>query len=136
MSPLLGLNTRRLFYDKLKVKSVKELEKFARAGKLLGLQGVKEKTVGNILKGVALFKKGRERINLASALKTADKFIKPFKNLRAKNIPAGHCAGCARRWESTKSCGSIRYPDKNYGYSPASDIKNVSIRSYQILSDS
>ena len=54
--------------------------------KLLGLEGVKEKTVENIL-GIALFK-GRERMDLASAVKTADEFIKPLKkNPYARKYP-------------------------------------------------
>lgn len=129
--PSVGPKHAKLFYDKLKVKSVKELEKFARAGKLLGLQGVKEKTVGNILKGIALFKKGRERMDLASALKTADEFIKPLKkNPYARKISA---CGSLRRMRETVGDIDIlavsAYPDKIMdAFLRLPDIKDVSAK--------
>lgn len=78
--PSVGPKHAKLFYDKLGIRGVKELEEFARRGKLLELEGIKKKTVENILKGIALLKKGRERMDLAQAINTADKFIQPLKN--------------------------------------------------------
>ncbi|MEK6567146.1 MAG: helix-hairpin-helix domain-containing protein, partial [Candidatus Omnitrophota bacterium] len=46
--PSVGPKHAKLFYEALGIKSVKGLEKSAKAGKLLGLEGVKEKTVENI----------------------------------------------------------------------------------------
>src|SRR3989338_5111379 len=78
--PSVGPKHAKLFYDELGIKSIKELEEFARKGKLLELEGIKKKTVENILKGIALLKKGRERMDLAQAINTADKIIQSLKN--------------------------------------------------------
>ncbi len=129
--PSVGPKHAKLFYDKLKVKSVKELEESARAGELLGLEGVKEKTVENILKGIALFKKGRERMDLASALKAADEFIKPLrKNPYARKISA---CGSLRRMRETVGDIDIlavsAYPDKIMdAFLQLPDIKDVSAK--------
>ena len=112
--PSVGPKHAKLFYDKLKVKSVQELEEFARKGKLLELEGIKEKTVENILKGITLFKKGRERMDLASALKAADEFIRPLKkNPYARKISA--CGSLRRMRETVGDIDILAvsgYPDK------------------------
>lgn len=129
--PSVGPKHAKLFYDKLKVKSVKELEESARAGKLLGLEGVKEKTVLNILKGIALFKKGRERMDLAKALKAADEFIKPLK----KNPCALKISACGSLRRMQETVGDIdilavsAYPDKIMdAFLRLPDIKDVSAK--------
>ncbi|RKY36068.1 MAG: hypothetical protein DRP73_03975, partial [Candidatus Omnitrophota bacterium] len=49
--PGVGPKTVKLLYEKLNVKSVEELEKLAKAGKLKGLPGIQSKTEENIIKG-------------------------------------------------------------------------------------
>ena len=97
--PSLGPKTVKLFYEKLKIKDVASLEKSAKSGKLLELEGVKAKTVENILKGISLVKKGKERIDIASAWKIADGFLKELKVLKEVNKIA--VAGSLRRMKET-----------------------------------
>ncbi|PIQ88786.1 MAG: DNA polymerase III [Candidatus Omnitrophica bacterium CG11_big_fil_rev_8_21_14_0_20_42_13] len=73
--PGVGPKTAKLLYDKLKIADINTLEKYAREGKLRNLEGLKEKTEENILRGIELVKKGRERMDLGTAFITADKFI-------------------------------------------------------------
>ena len=62
--PSVGPKTAKLFYDRLKISSVEKLYEAARKGRLLGLPGIKEKTVESILEGIELLKKGKERMDL------------------------------------------------------------------------
>lgn len=97
--PSVGPKHAKLFYEKLNIKSIAELEKAAREGKILSLEGIKEKTVENILKGIALTKKGRERMDLAAAISIASEFIKQLKASPAvKQITA---CGSLRRMKDT-----------------------------------
>jgi len=97
--PSIGPKTAKLFYDKLRIENIQMLEKFALEGKLLGLEGVKEKTVENILKGIALLKRGKERIDIASAWGIADRFVQELSALKeAKRVEV---AGSLRRMKET-----------------------------------
>ncbi len=55
--PGIGPKHAKLIYDNLKIKTVSELEKAAKKGKLKGLFGLGEKTEENILKGVTQVRK-------------------------------------------------------------------------------
>ena len=97
--PSVGPKHAKLFYDRLGIKNIKELEESAGKGKLLELEGIKKKTVENILKGIALLKKGRGRMDLANAINTADKVIQPLKsNPYLQKISA---CGSLRRMKET-----------------------------------
>lgn len=97
--PSIGPKHAKLFSEKLKIKSIAGLKKAARQGKLSGLEGIKEKTQDNILKGIALLEKGRERMDLGTAILTADEFIKPLKaHGYVKKITA---CGSLRRMKET-----------------------------------
>ncbi|MDD5005821.1 MAG: DNA polymerase/3'-5' exonuclease PolX [Candidatus Omnitrophica bacterium] len=97
--PSIGPKTAKLLYEKLKIKNISMLEKFAKEGKLLGLEGVKEKTVENILKGIAIVKRGSERLDIASACEIADRFIKELNSL--KEVKRIEVAGSLRRMKET-----------------------------------
>lgn len=73
--PGLGPRTVKLLYDELGIASLDELEKLARAGKLRGLPHIKEKTESNILKGLDLVRKGKERMPLGRALPLAEEIV-------------------------------------------------------------
>ena len=63
----LGPRTAKLLHDRLGVDSVEKLEEACRSGAILAVPGIRAKTRENILKGVALWKAGRERTPLSSA---------------------------------------------------------------------
>jgi len=97
--PSVGPKTAKLLYEKLRIKSVSDLQKAIQKNKLRGIFGIKEKTIENILKGIEVLKKGKERMTLAEALMAADEFVKPLSKLpEVKKIST---AGSLRRWKET-----------------------------------
>jgi DNA polymerase (family 10) len=97
--PSVGPKTVKLLYEKLKIKSVLDLEKAIKANKLEGIFGIKEKTIENILKGIELVKRGKERMSLAQATQVADEFISALKKIpEVKRIST---AGSLRRQKET-----------------------------------
>jgi DNA polymerase (family 10) len=70
--PGLGPKMAKRFHEELQVMGVDELEELARGGKLQGLSGIRAKTEEKILKGIELFRKGRERIPLGFVLPIAE----------------------------------------------------------------
>jgi len=97
--PGLGPKTAKLFYDKLKIASVDELEEMARSHKLHGLPGIKEKTEENILKGIELLRQGRERSLLGTILPLVNEIKERLKKLpKVKQISE---AGSVRRKKET-----------------------------------
>jgi DNA polymerase (family X) len=97
--PNVGPKTARMLHEKLAVTSLEELEALARAGKLSALPKIKEKTEENILKGIALVRKGRERFPIGKILPIA----REIEDLLRKAVPAGRfaIAGSIRRWKET-----------------------------------
>ena len=67
-----GPKTAKLLYEKAGVTSVERLEELARAHTLVGTPGIQAKTEENILKGIAVWKSGRERMPLGTALPVAE----------------------------------------------------------------
>lgn len=97
--PSLGPKTVKLLYEKLKIKSIPQMEAAIKKNKLRGIFGIKEKTAANILKGIEILKRGRQRLPLAQADLIAQEFLKPLKNLpEVKKISV---AGSLRRQKET-----------------------------------
>jgi len=97
--PSIGPKTAKLFYQHLKIRDIDELKKAAEAGRLLGLPGVKEKTIEKILSGINILREGQERMNLGVAARVADSFLEALKKLpEVKQISA---AGSLRRMKET-----------------------------------
>jgi DNA polymerase (family 10) len=97
--PSVGPKTAKLLYEKLKIKNISDLETAIKKKKLEGIFGIKEKTIENILKGIELLKRGKERMSLAVAIQVADEFIRPLKKLpEVKKISS---AGSLRRQKET-----------------------------------
>lgn len=97
--PGLGPKTSKLLYEKLKIKNIDELEKMVLEHKLAGLPGIREKTEDNILKGIEMLKRGRDRQPLGKVLPIANDILEHLK----KKAPVAKIdlAGSLRRWKDT-----------------------------------
>ncbi len=97
--PSLGPKTAKLLHERLKIKNIDELEKFARDHKLAGLPGIKEKTEKNIIRGIEMLRKGKERQPLGRVLPLASDIVEYLrKNAPVKKISV---AGSLRRMKDT-----------------------------------
>lgn len=97
--PSLGPKTAKLLFEKLNIRDIETLEKFAKEHKLVGLPGIKEKTEENILKGIEMLKRGMERQPLGKVLPIANDIL---EHLRKKApVKKLSVAGSIRRWKET-----------------------------------
>jgi DNA polymerase (family 10) len=97
--PGLGPKKAKMFYDKLKVESVDQLEAAIRKGKLAGLPGIQKKTEENILQGIELIKRGTERRPLGRVLPLAEDIVRRMKD--GAPVERIEVAGSIRRWKET-----------------------------------
>jgi len=97
--PGLGPKTSRVLYEKLKIRSIRDLEKAALSHKISKLPGIKQKTEENILRGIALRRKAGERMLLSHAISTAEEFVQVLK--RIKEVKQIEPAGSLRRKKET-----------------------------------
>lgn len=97
--PSLGPKTAKLLYDRLKIKDIDSLERLARSHKLSGLPGIKTKTEDNILKGIEILKRGKERQPVGRILPTANEIIRQL--LEKAPVKKISLAGSLRRWKET-----------------------------------
>ena len=97
--PGIGPKKAMLIYKKLRIKTISELERAARLHKLSKLPAFKEKTEQNILEGIKLIKKGKERVLLGFALQIADEIQNKLKDL--KEVSRADVAGSIRRMKET-----------------------------------
>jgi len=97
--PSLGPKTAKLLLEKLNIKDLETLEKFAREHRLIGLPGIKEKTEENILKGIEMLKRGLERKPLGKVLPVANDILDHLRNKAP--VKELIVAGSIRRWKET-----------------------------------
>ena len=97
--PGVGPKTAKLLFETLHVDSVERLEALAQEGKLLGLPGIKQKTIDNILKGIQVVKRGRERMLLGRALPLAREIVQALEKL--PQVRKISMAGSLRRMRET-----------------------------------
>lgn len=95
----LGPKTIKRLYQEFKIDTIEKLEKRAREGKLGQLEGIKEKTQNNILRGIELLRQGSSRTLLFYALETAGSFTQALKKI--KEVEAIEVAGSLRRRKET-----------------------------------
>ena len=94
-----GPKTAKLLYERAGVDSVEKLEALAQAHKLVGIPGIQAKTEENILKGIAVWKSGQERMPLGAALPLAEAIV---ASLRAHGaVERIALAGSLRRMKET-----------------------------------
>ncbi len=99
--PSIGPKKARLFYEKLHICSIEDLERAIQEGKLAGIEGIRQKTIENILKGISLAKRGQERMTLAEAREIAERFVADLK--KVPEVKRIEVAGSLRR-----CCETIR----------------------------
>ncbi len=97
--PGLGPKKAKQFYDTLKIKSVDDLEAAIKAGRLEGMPGIQKKTEENILKGIALIKRGTERTPLGRVLPLAEDIVRRMKD--GAPVNRIEVAGSIRRMKET-----------------------------------
>ena len=95
----IGPKKVRLFYEKLKIKDIKDLEKAAKEGRLRKIPTLGEKTEQNILKSIEASKKRGGRMLLGYALPLADELVSELK--KNGNIDRVNVAGSLRRMKET-----------------------------------
>ena len=94
-----GPKTAKLLYERAGLDSVEQLEILARDHKLAGIPGIQAKTEENILRGIAVWRSGRERTPIGTALGLAETIV---QQLRAQ-APVDQIAfaGSVRRMKET-----------------------------------
>lgn len=85
----IGPQKAKLFYKKLGIAGIPELERAIGSGKLDGLAGIKEKTIENIKKGIALLKEGAGLFPYLEAADTARRYCAFLKGSAAAIEVAG-----------------------------------------------
>ncbi len=123
--PGVGPKTAKLLYEKLGIKDIEELERFASEHKLSLLPGIKMKTEENILKGIQTLRKGMERKPLGRVLPIAEEILEFLK----KHAPVSRIdiAGSLRRWKDTIKDIDIlaTSPDPNEMMTVFTEMPNV-----------
>ena len=94
-----GPKTAKHLYEQVGVDSVEKLEELAKTHRLAGLPGIKAKTEENILKGIAVWRSGRERMPLGTALTLAEAILETLRELR--EVDQIEAAGSLRRMRET-----------------------------------
>lgn len=94
-----GPKMAKVLYDKLKIKTLSDLESAARKGKISKLPGMGKKTEENIIQALAFLHQTRGRMLLGDALPYARDFIEQLKKI--KGVGRVSEAGSLRRRQET-----------------------------------
>ena len=101
----IGSKTIKMFYDKLQIKNLADLEKAATEGKLRTLPGFTEKKERDIFKRIEFFKRGKGRLIIGEIYPLVKQIEKRLQHIAGvKNAVA---AGSIRRMKET--IGDIDY---------------------------
>jgi len=74
--PGIGPKTAKAIYDRFPVQSIDELDELCRAGKMVGVPGMKQKTVDNIVRGIEIYKRRKGSYLLGKTKPIADQICK------------------------------------------------------------
>jgi len=97
--PGVGPKTAQLLAQRLRISTVQQLEAAIRAHTLSKLPGFQKKKEENILKGIEILRKGRERMHLGLALPLAAQLIEFLRKL--PGVTRVSTAGSLRRMRET-----------------------------------
>ncbi len=95
----LGPKSVKKLYKKLKIKTVEDLEKAAKTGKIGKLEGFGKKSEENILKGIKFIKTSGNRFILGFVIPDLEKIVGRLKKL--KEVERIDIVGSARREKET-----------------------------------
>jgi len=107
----IGPKTIKRLYDELGIKTLKDLEKAAKGGKIRNLEGFREKTEENILKGIKSLKKHADRIRIDEALYYTESVIDQMK--KHPDTIEIEIAGSIRRKQETIGDADILIASRN-----------------------
>jgi DNA polymerase (family 10) len=94
-----GPKKAKLFHETLGITTIDQLEEAARSHRLQGLAGIRSKTEENILRGIALYRQGTERMTLGYALALSKKVINQLRDI--SGVEKIDAAGSLRRGRET-----------------------------------
>ncbi len=97
--PGLGPKKVKLLHSKLKIQSVEDLEKAAKAHRISKIKGFGEKTEADIIKGIEMVKAGKKRMLVGFAMPIARELEKRLKSLNL--VSDAVVAGSFRRRKET-----------------------------------
>lgn len=97
--PFVGPKKARVLHEKLKIKSLAELEEACRTDRLLKLAGFGRKTQEKILEGIAFLARHQGRVLLRDALGPAHDLLRALEACPA--VKRAGLAGSIRRWRET-----------------------------------
>jgi DNA polymerase (family 10) len=97
--PEVGPKTAKLLYEKLEVDNIEKLERAIKEHQIKDLPGMGEKSETNILRGIELYKRRKERFLLGRALPLAEEMVEILSQLKETNKIS--FAGSLRRKKET-----------------------------------
>ncbi|HZS09982.1 MAG TPA: DNA polymerase/3'-5' exonuclease PolX [Blastocatellia bacterium] len=97
--PGLGPKTLALLHKRFHIKNIEDLRRLVESGALLKLRGFGEKKVGNLRRGLELWRAGRQRRLLGVALPLAEHLLADVRKIRT--VERAELAGSIRRRAET-----------------------------------
>jgi len=97
--PGMGPRRAQKLYDKLKIRTVEQLEKACKAGKIRKIEGFGKKAEQDILENIKVYRGHRGRMPLNLALKEAKRILKILK--KVPGVKRVSEAGSTRRRQAT-----------------------------------
>lgn len=94
-----GPKTAKLLYEELGVDNIEKLEEAISEHRIKNLPGMGEKSESNILRGIELYKRRKERVLLGISLPLAEEIVKELSHL--KETDKINFAGSLRRKKET-----------------------------------
>ena len=97
--PGVGPKTAKLLTEQLGISTIRQLEKAVHTKRLMRLPGFQERKAHNILKGIEIVRKGRERMHLGIALPLAQELLAFLR--KVPGVTRVSTAGSLRRMKET-----------------------------------